>query len=297
MTMNNRMIFGLVCAMSAMLLATSGCDSGEPETAAERGAVQARDRGCATRDLAADEKAAVDEAVRRHLTHGRRPGGTSAPNVNVYFHVIHDDSGAQGQVTDRMIADQIAVLNAAYRGLATFTLASVDHTNNSRWFATGPGGAERRMKEALHQGTADDLNFYTNNAGGDLLGWATFPSSYRNAPLMDGVVVLYSALPGGGCCGSYAYDQGDTGTHEVGHWMGLYHTFQGGCNEPGDSVSDTPAEASPQYDCVARDSCPAAGTDPIYNFMDYTADDCMDEFTPGQVTRARAQYELYRLNQ
>ena len=184
------------------------------------------------------------------------------------------------------------VLNQAFSGVS-FCLAGVDYTDNRRWFTMGHGSkAERDAKNALAWDPHTYLNFYTANPGQGLLGWATFPWDLNRNGNLDGVVVLYSSLPGGSAA---PYNQGDTGTHEVGHWLGLYHTFQGGCNEPGDQVSDTPAEASPAYGCpVGRDSCSAAGLDPIHNFMDYTDDACMDHFTGGQNTRMSAMISTYR---
>jgi hypothetical protein len=252
---------------------------------------------CGTRDLDDATADAVEEYTRRVLD--RSPGTflTSSHNIPVYIHRIHASDGSGGVVTAQQVSDQMNVLNAAFASSSfSFTLTAITDTNNSAWYTAGPSTtAERNMKQALRQGGSNALNIYINNMGGGLLGWATFPSSYASQPKMDGVVILYSSLPGGSAS---PYNLGDTATHEVGHWMGLYHTFQGGCQKNNDFVADTPSERSPAYGCpVGRDSCVGArnpGRDPIENFMDYTDDSCMFEFTAGQVSRMNAQWTAYR---
>ena len=91
------------------------------------------------------------------------------------------------------------------------------------------------------------------------------------------------------------YNLGDTVVHETGHWLGLFHTFEGGCGLRNGLVSDTPAEAEPSYYCqTSRDTCPAPGRDPVRNFMDYSYDSCMNHFTLGQVDRMARLWNRFR---
>lgn len=251
-------------------------------------------RRCAVKDLT-QEEFELAEADRKEVLKGVQQiasGGT----VQVYFHSIKNSTGA-GDIPTSMINNQIDVLNAAYaKGGWKFVLKSTDVTVNNDWFTMQPGTpAEKNCKTSLRKGSAQDLNLYTANIGGGLLGWATFPKDYTKDPKMDGVVILHTSLPGGSAVN---YNEGDTGTHEVGHWMGLYHTFQGGCREigGGDGVADTPAEKEANYGCPGVvDSCPNdPGNDPDDNFMDYVYDSCMIKFTDGQYARIAEEFSAYR---
>ncbi|KAH9062053.1 hypothetical protein EDB87DRAFT_1609070 [Lactarius vividus] len=183
--------------------------------------------------------------------------------------------------------------NFASTGLA-FRLVGIDRTVNADWFNNAaPGTPQQTAMKALRRGGAADLNIYSVGFNStDHLGYATFPFDYSSNPQDDGVVFRYSSVPGGTAA---PYNQGKTVTHEVGHWVGLFHTFQGGCNGDGDFVKDTPAEASPAFGCpTGRDTCSSSGVDPIHNFMDYSDDSCLTQFTRGQFERLRGMLAQYR---
>ncbi|MEO7751838.1 MAG: zinc metalloprotease [Terracoccus sp.] len=232
----------------------------------------------------------------------RMPNGSV--HIKTVFHVVSDHalSAAESSRWERLIAAQVTVLNDSYAGRTApdaadspfrFDLTKVDYTVNAAWAHVAPGKTERDMKKVLHEGDSETLNVYSADIGGGLLGWAYFPKGYNNGrDYLDGVVMLDESMPGG-TAGKYA--EGDTLTHEVGHWLMLEHTFAGACSARGDYVADTPREAYPQFNCpVGADSCSAPGLDPIHNFMDYTQDSCMDMFTPGQVERMNDAWVDFR---
>jgi hypothetical protein len=268
------------------LLASASAST--PGIAARGGIVREPDLGQSHPDLPAAAKGKA-----------RAPFQATVP---VYLHVV--TAGAIGNVTDAQIARQIAVLNKDYAGGEggtntgfSFTLAGVTRTDNAAWFNGAAGGSdERSMKTALHQGGANALNFYSTTAG-PYLGWAEFPdiTTKPGQAYLDGIVIDWESIPGTSTTYAGQYDQGDTATHEAGHWLNLEHTFYGGCNAKGDSVADTPAELTATSGCPAgKDTCAAPGLDPIHNYMDYSYDSCYTQFTAGQTQRMRDAWLYYR---
>jgi hypothetical protein len=255
---------------------------------------------CGTKQPSLEEVEVIERAIAR----GQK--GKTSSVIDVWVHVISAGAGmANGEVPDGMIRDQIRVLNESYNGRTGgantgfgFDLAGVTRTVNPIWFSQFATNlaVELEAKTALKRGGDGTLNIYTVD-GGPWLGWAYFPQivndpAYRN---LDGVVLDWRTLPGGPFA---IYSEGDTAPHEVGHWLALYHTFDGKCGTKGDYVADTAAEFGPAFNCpVGRDTCigaSSAGPDPIYNFMDYTQDSCMYEFTKGQAARMQAAWAAFR---
>ncbi|WP_372730142.1 zinc metalloprotease [Nocardioides sp.] len=250
------------------------------------------------RDLSAQELRAVERSTKARLrARGITPAAAAAAvaTVPVYVHVMRDSSG-NGDVTDAQISQQISVLNASFGGQKspeaadtgfTFTLAGIDRFNNTNWHRDKQSTTYRSQ---TRQGGRNALNIWLVNFS--YLGIATFPWDYASQPAIDGIRVQYTSLPGGSATN---YNLGETATHEVGHWLGLYHTFQGGCTSTNDQVADTPAQSSSTSGCPAgRDSCSLPGLDPIHNYMDYSYDSCYNQFTAGQSSRMSQMWTAYR---
>ncbi len=221
--------------------------------------------------------------------------------VPTYIHVITD--GRDGRVTDAQIAAQMDVLNLSFSGFyggadsgVRFALEGVTRTDNAAWHTMDSFADEIAAKQALRQGGPDALNIYTGTAAGNL-GFAYYPSilKYNGGAysMLDGAVIHYGSFPGGFIKG---FNLGFTATHEVGHWLGLAHTFEKGCLGDGDRVDDTPAMLVPTSGCPeGKDTCvKEPGLDPIHNYMDYSLDACYNQFTAGQAGRMQAQFIHFR---
>ncbi len=266
---------------------------------------------CGSREPTLFEMKESSRIVANYMANrnGRRDQAVTV-EVPTYFHVI--TSEPDNDIEDDPLQLQLDVLNESFQAYGfTFRLMQTTRTENSSWFNAGIGSQEQDdMKSALRVGDMSTLNVYFSAAGG-ALGYATFPTDYADRPFDDGVVILNESVPGGSATN---YNDGKTLVHEVGHWFGLYHTFdtggdfslikffltliglRSGCNTAGDEVDDTPAQRSSTSGCpIRRDSCPLqSGSDPINNYMDYSYDSCMTKFTPGQSERMVAMWNEYR---
>lgn len=231
--------------------------------------------------------------------------------IPVVVHVIHD--GGTNNISDAQIQSQITVLNEDYRrmlgtngygnGVDTeveFCLAKKDPqgkcTNGIVRIKSPLSNHQTYQRSMLKQLSFWDNTRYLNiyvvkniNNGSGTAGYASFPGGPADE---DGIVVRHDYF---GKTGTAAATLGRTATHEVGHWLGLYHTFNGGCGvdqcTDGDYVCDTPPAANPNFGCPTINSCSndvPNVNDQIANYMDYSNDNCKNIFTAGQKQRMDA---------
>lgn len=239
--------------------------------------------------------------------------------IPVVVHVIHD--GGVSNISDAQIQSQIDVLNEDFRKIAgtngdgngvdteiQFCLAKKDPLGKCT-------DGIIRIKSPLsnHQtyqrSLLKDLSYWDNtrylnmyvvkniNSGSGILGYSSFAGGPADE---DGIVVRHDYF---GKTGTAMSSLGRTTTHEIGHWFGLYHTFNGGCGidtcADGDYVCDTPPAANPNFGCPTINSCSndvPNVNDQIQNYLDYSNDNCKNMFTDGQKQRMQATLVSLRNN-
>ena len=282
-------------------------------------------RACSTMDvlqaqLAADpaqapRMAAIEAQTRRYLAQsaGLQRAAAGVPvTVPVVVHVVYNT--AAQNVPQAQIDAQIRVLNedyartnadarqvpALFAGVAAATNVQFVLARRDPSGAPSTGVLRRSTKtrtfssndavKSANRGGSDAwprdryLNLWLCNLGNGLLGYAQFPGG---AAATDGVVCLYSSVPGG-TAGNY--NGGRTATHEVGHWLNLRHIW-GDATCGNDLVSDTPTQQTSNSGCPAFPH-PTCGNqaDMSMNYMDYTYDQCMYMFSTGQSSRMDALF-------
>ncbi|WP_072144799.1 M43 family zinc metalloprotease [Hymenobacter sp. AT01-02] len=281
-------------------------------------------RRCSTMDVLTEQlasnpgmarrMAAIEEHTRQFEANPTARRTTAALTIPVVVHVLYNTTAQN--VSDAQVQAQIDVLNqdfaktnadaslipAAFAASAAsaniqFTLAKRTPTGTAttgiihKQTKVSSWSSNDAVKNSKRGG--DDawdaskyLNLWVCNLGQGLLGYAQFPGG---SPATDGVVVLYSSLPGGT---AKPYDKGRTATHEVGHWLNLRHIW-GDASCGNDYVSDTPTQQTSNYGCPSFPHVTCSnGTsgDMFMNYMDYTDDACMYMFSNGQASRMNALF-------
>lgn len=247
-------------------------------------------------------------------------GKKAVVTIPVVFHVIHE-YGPEN-ISKAQILDQMRILNEDFRRRnadtaltrAIFKSSAVDCEIEFKLATKDPQGGctdgiTRTVSNLTNGGDEDakdlikwDQSKYLNvwvvktiGRAANILGYAVLPTS--NDKSGDGII-LRAAYVGSIGTGSVEY-AGRTLTHEVGHYLGLWHPFQNSgedddcgtsnCQRSGDWICDTPPVLNASFGCnTARNSCTNDSPDlldQIENYMDYADGNCANMFTKDQRTR------------
>jgi hypothetical protein len=210
--------------------------------------------------------------------------------IPIIWHAV--ESNRKGRLTKAQVLEQIDVLNRAFEpGGVHFTLSRLRAVKNARYYSLCATDALEEMTQALAVDPAHGINVYSCLPGDDVLGLATMPRTYQEDDQRHGVVIDYRTVP---AKKKNDYNRGATLVHEIGHYLGLYHTFEFGC-DLNDYIDDTAPEDEPTWGCPdTKDTCEGNDEDPIHNFMDYSSDPCMEAFSDGQVRWMHQAVDTWR---
>jgi hypothetical protein len=255
------------------------------------------------------------------------PSGTIT--IPVVVHIVYNSNSPVENISDSQVYAQIQALNEDYRRLNAdrintpnafsgiagdanfeFKLARIDPNGNpttgitrTPTWVVGFSQLYENVKSTNYGGrdawnTQQYLNIWVCNLSGGIMGYSSFPADFATSPYLDGVAISYMYFGVGGHTSS-PYDKGRTVTHEVGHWLNLYHiwgnpTVSYSCGID-DLVADTPNQFQETYGCPSfprMDACTTTSPGIMFmNYMDYTYDACMNMFTNGQITRMRSLFD------
>ncbi|HFA49203.1 MAG TPA: T9SS type A sorting domain-containing protein [Bacteroidetes bacterium] len=255
----------------------------------------------------------IQDGVQNILVGNRNMDSIKA--IPVVVHIIHN--GGSENISEAQVQSQLKVLNEDFGKLpgtngdgsgvdteVRFFLANLDpdgRCTNGIVRVKSPLTNHQTYQRALLK----ELSFWDNtrylniyivkNINGNVAGYSSFPGG---PPEEDGVVVQHNYFGTTGTANSFL---GRTGTHELGHWLGLYHTFNNSCGDDictdGDFVCDTPPAFEPNYTCSTKNTCHNDMPDVSElkeNYMDYTPGSCKNMLTEGQKMRIQSSLNEIR---